>query len=105
MIKFLLKVLKDERGFIATSTLLATAAVVGAVGAGTAGVISASKGGGSGSAAPVAPVNQPQSFAEIEAAERSKLLKSQQATTKNILTSPLGVQDPGQVQRKVLLGA
>ncbi len=105
MIKYLLKVLKDERGFVATASLLATAAIVGAVGAGTAGIISASKGGGSGSPSVAAPVAQPQSFAEIEAAERSKLLKSQQATTKNILTSPLGVQDPAQVKRKVLLGA
>lgn len=47
----------------------------------------------------------PASFATVQAEEAKRLLKAQQATTKTILTSPLGVADPSQTKRKLLLGA
>lgn len=50
-------------------------------------------------------VTPPQSYAEIEAQEKKNLLRAQQNRTKTVLTSPLGVADGGNVQRKVLLGA
>jgi hypothetical protein len=102
-----IKLLKDQRGFIATSTIVATAVAVSAVGAATAGIVTAAKGAGDGGAPGVAAPAGPQSFAEIESQERNKLLRNQQNKTKAVLTSPLGVtpESGGQVQRKIALGA
>lgn len=44
------------------------------------------------------------SYSSIQASESARLLKATQAQTKTILTSPLGVTDPGQTKKKLLLG-
>lgn len=102
MLKMLSKMLRDERGFIATTTALATAAIVGVAAAGTAGIVAAAKSGGSNKGAPGAAPEAPQVGSGSQDISRDEMRKRGRAAL--IATSSQGVLDNAPTGRSQLLG-
>lgn len=103
MLKILSKMLRDERGFIATATALATAAIVGAVGAGAVGIVAASKSGDNGGkgGTPGTPENTPSVGSGSQDISREEMRKRGRAAL--ISTSSQGVLDNAPTGRSQLL--
>lgn len=108
-----LKRLRNQRGFIATATLIATAGVIAAAGTATAGIVSAVKGSeaakkGGGAPMPVNAPAAPNSKTSLDQAQdeaNKRRIAAQTTGGQTNLTGGSGYVDAANVQKKNLLGS